>query len=413
MDVIEIRMAHDAYVYAGLDLPIMMRGFVSSVRRTQAMGHEGKPKRIVSVSGHDYGKILQRYQVFYLPSVPGDAMAMITSFPFFTKFGDFANVKEAGAFVQAVVDQVINPYLSAMISTSPNVAAVKTLSTDIQVSGGVVSPYGFGTFTQGTLLQLFRQNCDVGSWNELFIEDRADGPYLVYRPNPALDIVSGVWLMQGAAVSGASAPSVIEIDDTDVLFYDVGRSDANVANVFWVDSHRYALNYDFTTKALASVAPSVSATAPVAETSYGNVNPALYGWSKLEEITNQGHLDETDNGNGTAAGASRNSNNGYGIDWLNTRRAQLYAQNKDNVIFESGSMRVKGNEQIRAGLYVAYTHGNLRSLHYAEAVDHEFIPFGNYFTSISFARGTGFSDRIKQNDQMQSPYYAENVVVNP
>jgi hypothetical protein len=65
MDVVEIRM------WGGVGarpakLPIVMRGFVSSVRRTQSMGDDGRPYRSVELSGQDYGKIWQTYQVIHL-----------------------------------------------------------------------------------------------------------------------------------------------------------------------------------------------------------------------------------------------------------------------------------------------------------------------------------------------------------
>jgi hypothetical protein len=281
------------------------------------------------------------------------------------------------------------------------------------VAGGVVSPFGVGTFKQGTLFELLRQHCDLGPWDELYIEDRTDAPYVVYRPNPALDIETGEWVMADPRSTKPSAtlPLAIEIDQSDVVSYRVRRTDANVANIYWVDSPRFEISYGMTSKMLAFQA-GLDPTAPVDASPYGNVDPQLYGWSKMQEDRQQGSPLETNNGNGTQDGDARNQNLAYALEWISLRRKQLYLQNKDNVIFESGNLRLKGNETIRAGGFVALTHGNLRSLHYAVTVEHEFIPFGNYFTSVEFDRGTGFADRIKQGDGMQNPYYSE-MVQNP
>lgn len=56
MDVIEIRARH-APVGSGEDLtepPIVMRGFVSDVHRTEAMAAAGRPQRTVTIAGQDY-----------------------------------------------------------------------------------------------------------------------------------------------------------------------------------------------------------------------------------------------------------------------------------------------------------------------------------------------------------------------
>ena len=63
MDVIEIRMAGDAYKTP--TMPIMMRGFVSNVRRTMHMTDRG-PERKVIITGLDYGKIWQILQIFWI-----------------------------------------------------------------------------------------------------------------------------------------------------------------------------------------------------------------------------------------------------------------------------------------------------------------------------------------------------------
>jgi hypothetical protein len=36
-------------------------------------------------------------------------------------------------------------------------------------------------------------------------------------------------------------------------------------------------------------------------------------------------------------------------------------------------------------------------------VQHDFVPFGGYTTTVQFERGTGFIDRVQQN----APYFSE------
>jgi hypothetical protein len=45
------------------------------------------------------------------------------------------------------------------------------------------------------------------------------------------------------------------------------------------------------------------------------------------------------------------------LEFLGEKRAQLIAQNQDNVVFESGSMALRGREDIHAGEYVSLRLG--------------------------------------------------------
>ena len=69
MDVIEIRMRHRPDPAAtGMAPPVVMRGFVSSVNRDMSMGADGRPTRAVTITGADYGKVLEMIQIRYLPN---------------------------------------------------------------------------------------------------------------------------------------------------------------------------------------------------------------------------------------------------------------------------------------------------------------------------------------------------------
>ncbi|MDR5878782.1 hypothetical protein [Caballeronia sp. LZ032] len=402
MDSIVIRISAWSATPDGTNMPIMMRGFVSQVQRMEGMSADGKPTRTVVVSGHDYGKILQMMQIFFMPNAPEDAAAMITSFPFFAKFGDFDNVMETGKFTQAVFDKVVNPYLANMSKNAASTDAVMQIATDIQVTESKVSLFGVGTFNGANVHALIHSHGDIGPWNEFFVEDRESGPVAVYRPNPFKDPASGDFLM-----SGVTAPMVVGIDRSAIVSMTVARTDAHVANYFWADCPRFLTNYGSTARMLAYSSPQDSASFYV--TDYGNVDPALYGVRKMEETTNQAGLDEPNNGNGTQNGPSRNAAQNGALSWIYNRRQQLYDLNKDNVVLETGSMRLSGRESIKAGRYLRLTHGTMQSEYYIVGVVHDFTPFGSYFTEVQFERGTGFVDRINKWSTQQAPYHSEMV----
>jgi hypothetical protein len=413
MDSIEIRMTGNAYQSAagpGAQPPMMMRGFVSRIELSEAMSADGKPQRQIAVSGQDYGKILQMMQVFHMPGIPNSDASYITAFPFFAQFGVGDNIMPADKFVSQLFSEVINPYIAKMrgdVSPAACSAPLQSITPDIQITGGQVSPYGNGGWMGGTIYSLIQSLGDIGPWNEFFIEDREDGPYAVYRPNPFL-AVDGTPIF---SFPTDKFPATTVIERADVVSISAVRTDAHVANYFWVESPRYNLSYEATLRMVAVQAsqanPAGAATQGPYVTGYANVDPALYGQRKMTEQTHQGGNDETDNGNGTPSGTARINNQTAFESWITQRRIDLIAQNRDNIVFESGSMRLKGNESIKAGTYIQYQPGNVAGMYYVVAVEHDYTPFGSYFTTVQFERGTGFIGRVQQEAGSAAPYLAE------
>ncbi|WP_211610195.1 hypothetical protein [Paraburkholderia haematera] len=431
MDLIEIRFAGDAYQYTSAgQLPIMMRGFVSAPKRRQSMGSDGKPHRTVEVVGHDYGKILQLIQIFNLPTTP-DAADLISSFPLFSKYGDALNVQDSTAFLLAVFNQIVNKYISTMqASQSTSAAPLLEIATDIQTPSALVSVQ-LGAFNNGTVQQLIQEYLDIGPFNEFFIEDRdagawgPAGPYAVYRPMPFLDAIARTPLqpIQDSVTtavdpSGQLAPTanIVSITSDSIVSIEAERSDANVANYYWVEAPRFNMNYDDVSKMMANFS-ALQGSSPYYVTDHGNINPQLYGIRKLEVATQQGGSAETNSGNGTAAGATRFANQQSFLDWITARRNTLILLNRDNVVLEHGSMHLKGDERIRAGVYVKVRYGatpnnpqgSIQSLYYAHSVTHVYEVYGSYFVEVEFDRGTNFVDRITQAQGGVPAYYADKV----
>lgn len=433
MDMIEIRFAGDAYRYAGTSgqqLPIMMRGFVSEVGRDQVMGADGKPHRGVVVSGHDYHKLLQLIQIFNMPCTP-DVANLISSFPLFSKYGPELNVQTSTAFVQAVFDLIVNPYITRMQAAgATSGAALLAVATDIQVPDALVSTQ-VGSFNNGNVQELLQEYLDIGPFNEFFIEDRdagawgPAGPYAVFRPAPVLSASSRAALqpIQASVTTGVSTDSklsptanCVSMSTDPIISINARRSDAGVANFFWVDAPRFNMNYGDLPMQYANYATQQGGQ-PYYITNYQNVNPLLYGLRKMETATHMGGATETNSGNGTPAGSDRFANQGAFIDWINNRRNLLIAINQDNVVLEHGSMHLEGNERIRAGSYLMVRYGstpsnptgNIQSLYYGHTVTHVYEPFGNYLTEVEFDRGTNFVDRISQKQGGVSPYLSDMI----
>lgn len=406
MDVIEIAMARDASQYPGGTLPIMMRGFVRRLRRRELMGDDGRPRRFIEIEGRDYGCILELDQVVYLPNgVTGQNL--LTYFKLFENYGVGSKSNEdASDFVTEVMDKVISKFLASMRADSGQGAnsPVLDIGVDAIVHSGVVSPFGTQQWPGGTIYNLLAYYGDVGPWNELYVEDRADKPYLVYRPNPFRDAATGRYIQEPYKSNPSSAPKSIRVSDKSVQELNVERDDSHVFNYFWVDNPSYSL----VGSPLLQIAEGATDKDSIFISNYPNNDPALYGFRPLNTVSMQGPRYDG------APAVDMGKGNSSAVAFMDERRQLLIDQNRDNIVFESGSMRLRGDESLRAGLYVQLdrgtdwtTTGNFIQTMYAYGVRHAYVPYRSYTTEVFFDRGTGFIERAQRSNGLGNPYWSE------
>lgn len=407
MDMIEIRFRHIGNGSA--DLPVVMRGFVSEVSRSESMGPDGTPQRGVTITGQDYGKIWQMLQIFYGPDyVIGQSI--ISAFGMFERFGAGFKIGETGAeFLEECFDKILNPYLAQIVfgnSTNP-----PFINLVAQQKHGTTSLSGTQN-QEGSLYDIFTRFTDVGPWNELFITEDDTQVYCIYRPNPALDL-------HGKPIDPDSAAPVAfdakKIDVTKLVFHtvpavdivsiNVKRSDANVSNYYWVRAPRYEMASDIYLKQ-AAISSGDKKTVDL--TGYVNTKGTLYGIRKMEVSTEMGADDVPNTSTGLPADQQSKRDTST-MNWLTKRREALVKQNRDNVILERGSITIKGNENIRAGDYVKITRGTFTAMYYVGQIDHQFSPFNRFVSVLQVERGMGFVERMRKNGGSDSPYYSEMV----
>lgn len=390
MDMIEIRGRHGAPLDPNKP-PIIMRGFVSDVRRVESAGGDGRPARMVMVTGQDYGKVWQIIQISYLANYLIGS-AYISGFPLFEQYGISNNVLGADEFAKEVLAKIINPYLAAMLpanSTLPN-----NVVADVSVAAATVSP-GIQAH-QGTIYEMLRYYGDVGPWNELFMEDREEGVFMVYRANPYLKTDGS-----GAKIqSEAPDPVYIDVPITDVVEMNVSRSDSDVANFYWVQSPRFNLIFEAQRRQEATAASQDT----VVLADYPNSDVKFYGNRVMVLDTQQGSSAMGTHDAGRAA-SDFNQLGSAAVTFMDTRRKVVVDSNKDNIVLERGSIRIKGNEKIKAGVYLRIARGQLVSTYYVSQVDHQLTPYQSFITSVSVERGTGFIERVKSGSI--SPYYED------
>lgn len=406
MDVVEIRM-WNGMGPAPADYPIIMRGFVSDVQRPQVMSESGQPQRTVVISGQDYGKIWQTFQVNYLSSY-AEGKALLTTYSLSEIFGIKAvNSLPAGEFVRVMLDKVINPHIDKFMPPyTPMPRKIQT-GDSISVKHGTVNQ-SFQN-QQGSIYDILKFHGDVGIWNELYTEDREDGVHCVYRAIPALHLTKPEGAKTRKIQDDAPDPIYCEIADSYVRSISVARTDANVANFYWVNNSKFDL-IDEMSRKLAAIQTDSS---KVSLKEYPNTALKYYGVRPMFAETQQGEDSVKTQTSGQDEGAQEERSKKQEA-WIDKRRRLMMEMNKDNVVFERGSIVVKGGptrpgeqEAMKAGDYCRMQMGRMEWDAYVVQIDHDFQPFQGYTTTLTFERGEGFALRASMESGQQSPWLAE------
>lgn len=398
MDMIEIRFCHDAATMKN-DTgktgrpPIIMRGFVSDIRRDEAMGQDGRPSRKVVISGQDSGKLLQIYLIYYLNNMAlGEAY--LSQFNFLQKFGtEFGKQQEVGTFFSDIVTKVLNPFMLDVVGAAQDDALRHGFVVDSRINGAI-SPFILSSFQDVSLYQMLKSLCDVGAFNEMYVEDRQTEVALVLRPVPFSD-TKGVAIQPDPLVKSA------KVKESDIQSLTVSRTDSHVGNWFWVQNNRWMMVNDIQNQLFAQSTNAQS----VDKRTYPNCAASKYGFRNMHEAVSLGPPTQlvSDTANGDAS--SVKGDNVTMQAWLDNRRTILGDMNKDNAVFEFGTMRIRGDEGVMAGMILTVDRADGRvDQYYAVGVDHDFVPFQGFFTTIQFERGTGFISRAKKED---APYSSE------
>lgn len=410
MDIIEIRMARNVADYqtvsasgAQYRLPIVMRGFVTRVTRAMSI-ESGMPERQVVITGHDYGKLLQIIRIFY-NTFNGGYVAddIITGLKFFHQYAEngAARIKPARDFMNDVVTGIINPYLANLAPLQTprelDVTVVKEFATVCSVES-LVSPLSVAGYSEGAISDFLRAMLDVGPFNELYTEDTEDGVNLILRPAPFKDYSTGQFLD-----SNAWADTLVIAMDV-VQSMNLSRSDENVANFYWVTNSRWQLIDNGTTRMAANQGDPASFYTK----DYVNTQLSIFGIRKMEAETSMAPLDALNPDSPTTAQAA--SDSASMLRWLANRRAFLASSNKDNLVLESGSLKMRGDERVKAGMYVTVQSFEKQDdaapagEYYVPSVTQEFIPYVGFFTTLQLERGTNFANRTQSQG---TPYYDE------
>ena len=374
MDGVEIRMSHD-----DRSLPLVFRGFISEVRREEVMGADGRPNRRVIISGQSTGKILLMQKIYYAKGAV-DSTELLSSWKFLDKYlKDGAKTFSVESFVDAVNNEILTPALKVLTASSE----MKVNFTTKVTSKGSVSPFFLNSFVDRSVYELLSEACDVGPFNELYVDDKDGGiAEIVMRPNPFF-MADG-----GLADPDASPPDEIHIDNDDLVGITHIRTDANVANVYWVYTPEGLQSNSITRNEMYS---KVDKSIWDIRKSYLEALEKYYGY-RVMEVSARLLEPGMSNPNAGKEGQVDSETELY-VNWTKKRVLSLRDQNKDNGIFEKGSMQLYGNHQIKPGFMILLQRKNVLTQYYAVSVTQNFEAYGVWTTHVQFERGRSRLDR--------------------
>jgi hypothetical protein len=381
MDFIELRASHQPESYSGSDLPLLMRGFVTSIQRQEQMSEDGTPYRTVVIVGQDSGKLLDQHHILF-EFAATQGKIWVEQFRLQAAFGMQPNPITAGEFVREIVEKVVNPSINDMSVFTHT--EMKPFQTDtVTVSDGKVAPQLAAQIDLVSIWQILESFADR-PWNELFVIDREDGPHVVFRPCPYKSYADDSLIIHGAADPGA-----VPLDIKHVMSINVQRSDFRVANFFWVEPGISQVESNlFVTMA------ALQAGWPV-DLEHDANTPTLFGPRKMSARSMLYPQDMSEVFPMLSDQDKAKMGTAWG-QWQIARGRQLLHMNEDNASFEEGAITCRGDEALEIGKYLNLTRGSEISRFYIEGVVQQIRPLATWSTQLALIRGTGWRDRTKE-----------------
>lgn len=375
MDMIEIRWARNP---TGGTLPLAMRGFVAGIRREETMESDGTPQRHVVIEGQDMGRLFEIEQIY--PQYAAFLNEpMLLTFQLQAATGIPVAVMGVSDFMATVVNDVLNkkvvPVMSQFIQHQVPSFAVKATVPD-----GAVAPQMCASYAGGPLWSFIETFVDR-PFNEAFTIDGETGPTFVFRPVPYRNLKGNF------IIDGATDPGTFDLDIVDIVTLNLGRSDSSIANIFYVPPGITTLDSN------AAVNVAAIASGVPFDFTYANNRPELYGQRQMQVGSNLIPQSLTAPVNMMPPGMQPAASAGV-AQWFTARIAQLDALNRDNGVWEGGTITAKGSELYTFGRYVQVTRGAMTFAAYVTQVDHAFTPFGSWTTTLTVERADSFLKRI-------------------
>lgn len=408
MDICELRFARVSVGTYGI-APIVMRGYISSIRRKEIISADGTPVRAVIISGQDAGKLWANFSILPEAQMVSNLNTMLGTYNLLAATGITFNIMPVMDFVKTFTERVMNPAVDLMSAfAGRTIPRFDTSEVFIPPEDGYISASILQGFTGGRYWDVLEYVADR-PWNELWVRDTEEGPHLVFRPVPYLD-TNGATIMPGA-----EPPDIIERDIGEIVSLDCSRSDYRTANFFWVPPGSSMPDSGSGVNIAAIAAKAGGDGEPLFSINHENSALPLYGLRKMQHET---RLLPSNLPNPRAANLNdpdvRDAAVGFTTDWHIKRANQLRLLNWDNSVWETVEMVLKGHETLEIGKQLQWTRGQFRgqglvSKGYITRCAHTWLPLksgggAGWTTTLTIERSDGF---LKRDQMAASPYHAE------
>jgi len=373
MDYIEISFSR----ISTEPLEVVMRGFVDSVNLKTSVDSEGRPSRSYVITGRDFGKMMDITRIYWLKEISPDLPLL--ALPGWQRLKERYGWQMNGKPVELIEDLlgIVQSQIDLLKNNCKGIPQIKFLGSD-----GILGDINQFSMTQedGSIWE-FMQYLNNSPWNELYIMDYDDAPYLVFRKTPWKNTRNQ--LIQGDdSTYKQTMAKTLSLEKSDLLSVDISRSDAEVKNYFFTFPVAYLATGQtaFKTAVLDGVDSELELRTNPYFIHKWDRDAGLYrfGFRRFENSSE--YLDLNDIGTSKALCRTLNEN--------------MVEAFRYNSAYESGTMKLKGNHKIKPGIYVSLKNqAGLVAEYYVNEVNHS-LSFTegseSFFTTLNVTRGTGY-----------------------
>ncbi len=401
MDYFEIRFAHVENKPEGP--PVVMRGFLDSVSQKFSVDAQGKPQRSYDIEGTGLiSKLLLDTKVYYLSSKHAEILHMIWG-----PVDDY-NIPLQGSFHDVLSTIWKYAYSADGLGKSQWEKLRRGYST-IPVPWFLIPEGLEGNFNPATLQQ---DGKTIGAilvssmnhpWNECFPVETSKGPALILRATPWKNrhceyIQSAVKLQEHAYETLKEIP----INSSDVLSVELNRKSTEVRNVYFTTpENAKGIDQNFRANAAGKILAPKLENPYISDPEDEYCGAYRYGFQYYDTSTQYVNLyagqkedERAQVMNVAASFCSR----------LNSYLAEAMYLNS---VYEDGTFVLKGNENIKPGVYLQWGDGEYYVTHVTHSL--KLIGQGSFSTTCKVVRGTGYLEaRRKRRERKRKEREALN-----
>lgn len=410
-DFVEISLAG-----IGEELRVVMRGLIDTVSKSESWA-AGVPQREILIHGRDLGGLLEDFQIYWIPELAPTEAILAKLMPWDINYPLVLNAQGAFSYIMVKLKEYVDLTVGGQkLLNFFDFAALSMYPND---ETNLFYLIGY----EGDFWNAFSRYQDK-PFHEMFVYDAPDKSWLIMRPSRLKDAMgnlpsqvkayegSNLVLSSSELILGASYeyPTMKEVSGNtfypnNFSIYAVDKISISVSN-----SCNEIFNYYFTipeAPQLLKIDIRGWCIDPYrkdpknCENPFFQLNPNLpsyigkYGFRKYEVTTVFLDLDI-----GKLKSADQNLTydnimNDRVIKKVIRRNRTLVAWFLHNEFLYSGTMEIRGTNKAIIGTYV--TDEDDRMEYYVEGVNHNFVAFQSYTTSLILERGLSTSGKAIWN----------------